>query len=391
MRTAWTGEAGFRPSFADRWRAISRRTRLASLLLLATLAGWSTFEFYRWCTAWPVRLVLRSKQGHHPIAFSPDGSTLITREFWGGEYLLWDQKGVPGPSKWPDGKQASWFSLGALSPDGKVFGSPRIAKIAGKNFSVALLDVGSGTIRSSVESPEAGCVGLRFLGDGKLLRLVVAGTGPVKVVDVDVATGQVVATRPVAVPGSTFFLGFSALSDDGQYLVVAGVAGSTTRATVWDLDRDREAVRLTSSTLMPPPERAALSSRSNRVALSGADGSIEIWDLATGRLRTTSREHRRGFRTAGLNFSPDGLILASSGEFRSLTPSFGLARTAYRHLFREPNAAPVSELILLDSDDGRPLLHESEFGVVIFSADGRSLATSHEDGAVRVHDAPRRR
>jgi WD40 repeat protein len=381
-------------SIVRRRRALSSRVRLALLLLSASLGGWFSLDLYQRWTSWPSRLVLQFEQGHHPIAFTPDGSSLLTRGFWGKEYLRWDLADAKVPAKWRDGRNQSRFSMGALSLDGKTFASPWFAPSAGKKFSVDLIDVGSGNVRSTYDSPWGGCLGIRFKADGQVVRLLVASPKLVQVVDADVSGGQVQPPRTLGLPGSMAFLGLSAMSDDGRFLVVAGsvgptAPGSSAKATIWDLDLDREAFRLPGLPGGPLPDRAAISSRSKSVALGFGDGSIEIWDLATCRLRATSREHRRGFRPSGLTFSPDGSILASHGEFRSLTLSFGLVRAAYKHVFRNRDRSVVSELILLDSGDGRPLIHAPEFGDVVFSADGRSLATSHEDGAVRIHDVPK--
>ena len=162
-------------------------------------------------------------------------------------------------------------------------------------------------------------------------------------------------------------------------------------ATVWDLDLDREAGRLVGRPGAPLPDRAAISARGRCVALGYADGSIEIWDLAARQLRATSRAHQRGFSSSSLTRSPDGSILASDGKFRSLTFSFGLARAAYKHVFRNWDDPTVSELLLLDSRDGHTLLRAQECMDDVFLAVGRSIATSHVDGNIRVHDVPKPR
>ena len=379
-----------------RWRAISPRRRLVLLLLSATIGGWGAVEAYLWWTTWAARLVLATEKGHHPIAFSPDDSTLLTRDFWGGDYHLWDISDGNEKATWTSTGKRSRFSLGALSPDGRTFASPWYLASSGMTFSVDLIDVGSGKVRSTFDLPLGGLLGVRFKEGGRVVRLLAAGKNERQVVDVDAASGKVLSTRALKLDVAKAFLGFPSMSDDGRFMVVQGPAypaepGSTTTATVWDLDEDREVCRLPGRPGASLPSRASFSPDRKSLALGFEEGSIEIWDLASQRLRATSRDHQRGFRPSSLTFSPDGSILASHGEFRRLTLSFGLVRAVLAHVFRARDNQDVSELLLLDSRDGQPLVRARSHGDVAFSPDGRTLATSHEDGNVRIHDVPKPR
>ena len=365
------------------------------MLVAASLGGLATWQVYRWLTTWPARLELRTESGHFPEAFSPDGSRLLTRGAWGVGTFLWDLRDGRQEASWPVAGKRSRLP-GALSPDGRTLASPWHVPNSLKNFSIDLIDVASGQARSTFDSPLEGLQGLRFREGGRVVRLVASGrTSGYRVVDVDVAGGQVVSDRPLTQAMPTGFLGPSALSADGRLLAVSGptpgAVGGSPALVVWDLDRDREVFRLPTPARAANPVRAAFSPDRKRLALGFADGSVELWDVE-GRSRIWSaRDHDRGFSPEALAFSPDGSILASTATFRGLTLSFGLVEAAFAAAFRERGRQNQDELILFDAADGRPLLHAGNYGHVVFSPDGKSLATSHEDEVVRIHDVPKGR
>jgi WD40 repeat protein len=119
----------------------------------------------------------------------------------------------------------------------------------------------------------------------------------------------------------------------------------------------------------------AFSPDGTRVA-SGSNGTIKVWDVATGAVRATLTGHRSGI--LGLAFSPDGRRLASGGGGQD-----------------EKNQR-FGEVKVWDVEAGRLLFdlaggHEAFVGAVAFSPDGRSLATGGDDRLAIVWDLEARR
>src|SRR5262249_41202108 len=63
----------------------------------------------------------------------------------------------------------------------------------------------------------------------------------------------------------------------------------------------------------PPPQEGALFSPDGRLFVTTAlDGSVQLWEVATGKERARFAGHQRGEVTS-LTFSPDGSTLVSGG------------------------------------------------------------------------------
>jgi WD40 repeat protein len=98
----------------------------------------------------------------------------------------------------------------------------------------------------------------------------------------------------------------------------------------------------------------------NLVAAGGPDGSVRLWDLATGQALGALAPHPGEVR--GLAFSPDGKLLATAC-------ADGQAR-----LWDVATRSAV----------GAPLRHKEAVGAVAFSPDARRLLTGSEDGTARL-------
>jgi WD40 repeat protein len=240
--------------------------------------------------------------------------------------------------------------------------------------------------------PDAEFVGLGFRDGGATIRVTStdSANSTLATTDMDLSTGR---ARPSRTLGCPMPRSCWTVSDDGRYLAfapMAGAAAGPTNVTVWDLDEDREAIKLP-----PIPDRMIayaieFSPDGGTLALGFEDGSIQLWDLAARRLRSTLPRPRENYSPLILNFSPDGSTLASFNYFSNRVVSLDLARTLIAaHLGDEDHTMQV-EMVLFDVATGRPRISTPWEGLAVFSPDGRSVATTHDDSRVRIHDLPDR-
>ncbi|HUT88238.1 MAG TPA: DUF4062 domain-containing protein [Thermoguttaceae bacterium] len=107
----------------------------------------------------------------------------------------------------------------------------------------------------------------------------------------------------------------------------------------------------------------SFSPDSCRAVSGSADGTVRIWDVATGEELLCLRGHQKA--VIGVSFSPDGLRIVSGSADRTV---------------KLWDVATGVELICLRS-------HQDEVNVVSFSPDGRLIASGSDDKTVRILDA----
>ena len=189
------------------------------------------------------------------LSFSPDGRTLASGGMWNDTILLWDV--TSGREKGTlEGHTETVWSL-SFSPDGKTLAS------GSADGTVGLWDVVSGRERAYLNYPD-GISSISFSPDGLTLA---GGSWDGAILLWDVASGQAKASFE-GHEHSVLSLSFS---PDGKTLASGG-GSSTDVYEYWD-------------------------------------GTILLWDVASGRKKATLDGHE--YSVSSLKWSPDGKTLAS--------------------------------------------------------------------------------
>jgi WD40 repeat protein len=168
-----------------------------------------------------------------------------------------------------------------------------------------------------------------------------------------------------------------AFSPDGKRLASGGYEKTI---QIWDPASGKEIRKWTG----PEGNIASLAfSPDGRLLASGGvfDSSVHIWNVETGREVQTLSGLPRG--TSSLAFSPDGKILAVGGYHTDAVYLWDPASGKLLAQLVGP-AVPCPEL------EGQPRL-PPDFSYVAFAPDGKTLASGHLHGLIRVWDTASRR
>ncbi|WP_437313043.1 SIR2 family protein [Sorangium sp. So ce385] len=149
-----------------------------------------------------------------------------------------------------------------------------------------------------------------------------------------------------------------AFSPDGEFLASGHANGSV---RIWDLATG--VVRVVLVGHEGNVHSLAWSADSGTLASGSGDATVRLWDIARGAVRRVLRGH--GNTVTSVAFSPDGSMLASGSEDATLR-LWDAASGGVRHVIEcQPGIVPG----------------------VAWSPDGTTLASAHEDGSVRLWDA----
>jgi WD40 repeat protein len=331
-----------------------------------------------------------------PLAFSPDGATVALREmreaygsvgYWG--VALWDV---------PAGKARAEVRLGlapmdaVFSPDGRRLVVATLGKLQ-RSTELVVIDTATGAVvtRSDVDRPAL--LDMGFSPDGSTVRATAWDRGlrppaavPWEFRSWDAATWKEGPRRPLAVPDAQI----AAFSPDARALATDHYQRPS--LTLRDL---------ATGSARPLTDPAARKSTSHALEFLGDgatlavgkwDGTLELWDVPAGRIRSTLRGHSPGFGVFSLGrvggSAGPGLVSIAIERPRPSNVPRPVADLMSLFVPRPSVSTSRSEVVVWDLAAGLPrAVLPGHWGLTV-SPDGRRLATS-EGGVVTLWDLSR--
>ncbi|MET9764922.1 helix-turn-helix domain-containing protein [Streptomyces sp. NPDC006372] len=290
--------------------------------------------------ALPLRKRLISgREPVHSIAVSPDGHTLAAQS-GDGTVRIWS---LPGGELRRTFTVHNIREVEAFSPDGRIIA----VVVDGEAGKATLWDSVTGRKIKAFTVPGGAVRGMAFSPDGR----TVAATSITAVRVWDVTTGRTVHSFTGLPDPEALVFG-----PDGRTLAAASFYGSE---RVWDLATGRT---LTSHD--QHKGRAVVFSPDGRTYAVVLDGSVQLREVATGKLRRVIEDG--AVRTNEVAFAPDGRTLAVAHAGNTVRLWDTVSGTARATVTAGHHGGGAMQVAL--------------------SADGRALVTSsNSDPAVRVH------
>jgi WD40 repeat protein len=305
------------------------------------------------------KLVLTAHEGEgiEDVAFSPDGTRLVTEGLATGAIRIWNA--MTGQELLVI-EESDICCSAAFSPDGTFLitssasGNPGIWDAAtGKQ--VALLPGNVESIGRSVFSPDGTHIAIASSGDDGSVQLW------------ESASDKQLISIPVHNIG---WVNDIAFSPDGKLLATSSTDIFVTNGTVevWDVATgERLFVLADDSSATTTPQGLAFSPDGKRLAVGYSDNVAKIWDVSTHQPQSQPSLVLRGHSVLvwRVAFSPDGARLATASQdgtvkLWNVGPGQG----------QEATTLPG---------------HTADVSGIAFSPDGKYLASVSYDGTLRIY------
>lgn len=328
-------------------------------------------------------------------AYTPDGAHIIA-VLTDGTFKVWDARS----GELIESLMAAGTDVRAigLSPDGDRI----VAAGADSNLNLALTNIGTNTdadtnatiddLPDLLAGHEKDVWSVAFFPDGNRM---ISGSADQTLRVWDTNSNQLIAT----LRGHQGSVNAVSISADGQ-AAVSGSDDGTLR--LWQIISDDEF--LTTLTADDAVNTLDLDA-DDRVAIGSDDGSISLWDGASGDLLKAWDGHEGGVWS--VRFSPDGSKLVSGGadaEIRLWNVATGDLIAAFADHEGSVTTVDISPdgnrivsgswdttLRLWDMASGEAILainaHEDPIRSVDFSPDGDRILSASDDNTVRIWDA----
>lgn len=234
------------------------------------------------------------------VSFSPDGKRLVSGAAYTDTVIrVWDPLTGRQTADWRG--HTSGIEAIAFAPDGKLVAS------GSQDRTIRLWDFATGKEVRRLEAKDGMVYGMAFSPDGK----TIASGGKRKAIHLwDVATGR--ELRSFDNPGQ--FILRVAFSPDGKTLASKGIDEAAIR--LWDVASGKE-LRMLPGLAAGCPS-LAFTPDSKGLAAGGDDGTIRLWSVATGEeLRSFADPGpppgpmEQAIRVFAVVFAPDGKSLAA--------------------------------------------------------------------------------
>src|SRR5262249_35317454 len=310
------------------------------------------------------RLTVHERMAAVCVDFSPDGR-LLAAGSWTGVLRVWDaETGDLLRTREGDGRT---MSAAKFSPDGRSLATTSFDRLV-KQWDVAkLMDAANRDEPRAWHAHDCIVLGLAFSRDGR--RLATLG-GEDKTLKLwDPLTAPLTGREILKLRGHTYFGSCVVFSPDGRRLASSGWDGTI---RIWDASPASAGQELLTLRHEDEVWSVAFSPDGQRIASASFDKTMRLWDAATGDPLYLLSHSSQVYLVA---FSRDGKRLASVSRdktARTWDPTTGKQLRAFRtpndHLYGATFSPPDGQYLLVADVGGKHVKEGENHAVTVWDA-----------------------